>query len=249
LTATVHAARALLGRSARCAVAPGEVHAWAFGLDADAGTRALCAALLSAEESARAARFVFPGLAERYVVAHGAMRHLLALYAGREPRSLAFEEAPGGKPALAGVPGLAFNLSHSHEVGLLAVSDGREVGADVEGERADVDVLGISGAYFHRSELAAIHGGASPQAQRALFFRYWVAKESVLKAEGCGLGFPLDRFEVLFDAAGEAATIASFDAARMRADWTVRMLSLGEGWPAAVAAAGAWRLRTCGPDG
>jgi hypothetical protein len=35
----------------------------------------------------------------------------------------------------------------------------------------------------------------------------------------------------------------------MRADWTIRMLSLGSGWPAAVAArARAWRLRARGAD-
>ena len=231
-------------------VAANEVHAWAFELDTDSNVLARCAALLAPEEADRAARFAFPRLRDRFVVAHGVMRHVLSRYAGLDPRALRFVEAPEGKPSLAGEPDrVSFNLSHSHGLALLAIGDGRELGADVEQERAEVDVLGISGAYFHRSELESITGAAPGEGQRSRFFRYWVAKESVLKAQGCGLGFPLDKFEVLFDPPGEGATIRSFDTARMHADWTIRMLSLGDGWPAAVAARGnAWRLRACGPD-
>ena len=238
---------AILARAGTPPVAGDEVHAWAFSLDGDADTLARCAALLSADESARAARFVFPQLRDRFTVAHAVMRSLLARYAGLDPSAIAFVESREGKPALAGVRGVSFNLSHSHDRALLAVGDGRDVGADVEQARAEVDILGISGAYFHRSELEAIRSGASPDAQRERFFRYWVAKEAVLKAEGCGLGFPLDKFEVAFDAAGEGAAIDSFDTQRMRADWTVRMLTLGHGWPGAVAGRGTgWRLRACG---
>jgi len=81
-------------------------------------------------------------------------------------------------------------------------------------------------------------------ARRERFFRYWVAKESALKAEGCGLGFPLERFEVVFDGAGDSASVTTLEPQRMRPGWTVRMLSLGPGWPAAVCSRGGpWSLR------
>jgi hypothetical protein len=51
----------------------------------------------------------------------------------------------------------------------------------------------------------------------------------------------------VFAPEGASASIVSLDAARMRGDWTIRMLSLGDGWPAAIAARGVdWRLRACG---
>ena len=234
----------VLADASRRQVRASEVHAWAFALEGPGDALERCAALLSEEERGRAARFHFPVHRDRYVLAHGLMRHVLARYAGVDPRALGFVEAPEGKPRLENVPGLSFNLSHSHERALLAVGDGRELGCDVEQERDEVDMLGIAGSYFFRSELESIRSAGGAQATRERFFRHWVAKESVLKAEGCGLGFPLDKFEVAFDASGEGATVTSFDATRMKNDWTVRMLSLGPGWPAAVASKGrSWSLR------
>jgi len=234
------APRLVLGRRTAMHVAPGEVHVWAMTLDSDPDAIARCASCLSPEEAARAGRFATDRLRERHVLAHGFVRHVLARYRGVAPREIAFGARPEGKPFLAD-GGVSFNLSHSHSRALLAVGDGRELGADVEQERPDVDAEAIAGSYFYRSEIEAILA-AQGQARRAAFFRYWVAKEAVLKGEGIGLGFPLDRFEVIFEGR-DTARIASHDAARMGPDWSVRMLSLGPGWPAAVAARGtAWRV-------
>ena len=82
-----------------------------------------------------------------------------------------------------------------------------------------------------------------PALQRKQFFRYWVAKEAVLKGEGHGLGFPLDRFEIVLGHDAELATVASLEPQRLRQDWTVRLLNLQPGWPAAVALRGRdWEL-------
>jgi len=71
------------------------------------------AAVLSPDAQARAARFRFDQERERYSVGRGALRAILGAYADRNPASLAFEYGPFGKPALSGLYGLAFNLSHS----------------------------------------------------------------------------------------------------------------------------------------
>jgi phosphopantetheinyl transferase len=60
----------------------------------------------------------------------------------------------------------------------------------------------------------------------------------VLKAQGIGLGFPLDQFRVDFLPDGHAARIETFDASRLDGGWTVRMLPCEPGWLAAVAARG-----------
>ena len=62
-----------------------------------------------------------------------ALRRVLAVYLEEEPERIRLTEGEHGKPRLAGPPGrLRFNLSHSGEVALVAVSGEFEVGADVE---------------------------------------------------------------------------------------------------------------------
>jgi 4'-phosphopantetheinyl transferase len=226
-------------------------HVWAFGsaraaCDA-ADLRATCLALLDTAERARAARFLFDEHRHDFVVFHGLMRCILACYLGMDPAALRFGASPAGKPSL---PGLSFNLSHSADRALLAVTASEPVGADLEFERDDVDALPIAEHYFHGVELEAVRAAASagPAAARRAFLRHWVAKEAVLKGAGLGLGFPLDRFGVHFGSGGRDAAVVTLDAVRIAPDWSVRMLEVGTGCPGAVAMRGPqWELEVAEP--
>ncbi len=145
-------------------------------------------------------------------------------------------------------PTVAFNLTHSETRGALGVSSGFALGVDLELLRPNIEALSISQNYFFGSERAAIE--SAPAALRApTFFRYWVAKEAVLKAEGIGLGFPLDKFRVDFLPDETHACIETSDPAALAGDWTVRMLPCEAGWLGAVAARGSgWKLRLERPD-
>src|ERR1035441_10761140 len=92
--------------------APREVHVWRIELDCAARTVAALRATLSMEEEQRAARFRSIELRERWTVARGALRCILAAYARCEPGGLVFREEPHGKPVLTW-PGedILFNLS------------------------------------------------------------------------------------------------------------------------------------------
>jgi len=174
------------------------------------------------------------------------LRRLLSLYCDSAPEALRFIAAVNGKPALqpvAGAAPISFNLTHSHARALVGVSTGRQLGIDLEMLTPNTDTLSISRKYFFGSEREAIERAPSPL-RDSTFFRYWVAKEAVLKAEGIGLGFPLDRFRVDFLPGDVAARIETLDPAALSGDWTVRMLPCESGWLAAVAARGTdWHLR------
>ena len=235
----------LLDKGAALQLTPGEVQVWAVDDGVDARTRARCAALLSVEEQTRLARLRFDANQREYTVSHGMTRALLGRYLDGDPLTLQFALGASGKPSL---DGLSFNLSHSHGRVLLAVSAGDALGADVERERDNVDVLGIAGSYFFGSELAALHSVASRSAGeagvRAAFFRHWVAKEAVLKGVGLGLGFPLERFGVHFSQGQGFATITTLAPEQVAPDWRIRMLTLGEACPAAVTRRGSgWHVR------
>ena len=125
---------------------------------------------------------------------------------------------------------------------LLVVGRGRDVGIDLELERDDVETLSLAERFFFGTERAAI-AAATADVRTRTFFRYWVAKESVLKAQGVGLRFPLDGFSVHFSADGDTASVRSSDRKVLSDAWNIRMLPVPEGWHAALAVAGACRVR------
>ena len=235
------------GHTGALQVEPRTVHVWAFSLDAPAECRQQCFDALCATERTRAGRFVHARSRDDFVVAHGVLRLLLARYSGLPPRLLALTPTRNGKPHLdALIPdgkAISFNLTHSHGRALVAVSDGREVGIDLEKIEPEVRALAIARRYFCSAELAAIENAPVPLQPRT-FYRYWVAKEAVLKGQGIGLAFPIDRFEIQFAPRGETAQIGTREPSRLASDWTIRMLPLEADWLGALAVRGEdWSLR------
>jgi 4'-phosphopantetheinyl transferase len=233
-------------------VAARSVDVWAFNLRGSAECLEQCRQTLCSTEAARAERFVHPVSRDNFVVAHGVLRHLLARYTGAQPGDLRFSADPNGKPALEAPAGdgnpVSFNLTHSQGRALIAVSDGRAVGIDLEKIKADVKAVPIARRYFARAELAAIEA-APPPLQAETFFRYWVAKEALLKGQGIGLRFPIDEFEVQFDDRALSARIGIRTPSRLSSDWTVQMLPVESGWSGALAVRGTdWFLNLQNPQ-
>src|SRR5262249_62127988 len=104
----------------------------------------------------RAERFHFPRDAGRYAVGRGVLRILLGRYLHRAPEELRFQYGARGKPALADRPrgrALRFNLAHSRDLAIYAVSWDREVGVDVEEVRADRADQEIAARFFSPAEV------------------------------------------------------------------------------------------------
>jgi 4'-phosphopantetheinyl transferase len=194
-------------------LASGEIHLWRAALDSPARL-AGSEAVLSREEALRSRRFVRTVDRERFIVAHGALRMVLGLYLSVDPQSLEFRNGPMGKPALVQTfSDLRFNLSHSGDLALIAITRGRDVGVDVEFVERDIDFDPIVEQYFDPTEAWDLRT-APPQERVSRFFDLWTRKEACLKAEGLGLGSPAphtDRFGVrnLCPADGYAGAVAS----------------------------------------
>lgn len=230
---------------------PNTVHLWGIELDGSPRCLELCAQWLDEEEQHRAARLVREGDRQRYVLAHGGLRAVLSRYLGIGPDVLELYRSEAGKPSLTresrGQPAITFNMSHAQGRALIAVSKGQEIGVDLERIRSDVEVAKLSERYFTPSEHATIM--QSTQEQRvARFFRYWVAKEAVLKAQGIGLQ-ALSQCEIFFGTDGVGAEVRVSVGSRLQDNWKVRLLSCGKGWEAAVAAQGVDWVVQCGQAG
>lgn len=219
-----------------------EVQVWQVALDSEEHARRL-EPLLAADERDRAARFHFPRDRRRYVIGRGWLRVLLGEYLAIPPTAICLEASPLGKPCLAGEPGsdLRFNVAHSADVALIAVTRGREIGVDVEGERPDVRWPDLAERFFAPVETAAIQALPEPE-RRAAFFRCWTRKEAYLKALGLGLHVNLDGFAVTVADESAALLHTSHDPAQS-GRWSLRGLNLSPGFAAAVAVEGVgWQL-------
>jgi 4'-phosphopantetheinyl transferase len=162
-------------------------------------------------ESERAARLISPEGQRRQLRSHAALREILAKYASG---TLEFAVREHGKPYLPAYPEVRFNLSHSHEMALVAVCLKTEIGVDVEKLRPMAQCLAIAERFFPPSQAAELAGAPAGE-QDAEFFRQWTRIEARLKASGIGL----------------------YGAGREQEDsWTVLAVDAGPGYVAAVAA-------------
>ena len=221
------------------------VHVWGFSLDDSIAALKCCCAWLSEEERARAARFIRQEDQTRYTLAHGGLRAVLARYAGLDPSALRFQAGSTGKPALLDEQGrphaLRFNLSHSHGRMLIAVAQRQDVGADLEQIREKVEVVKLAKRFYAPSEYREIMGlSGFDQVQQ--FYRYWVAKEAVLKGQGVGI-LSLHECEILTPVDGATCHVCLSDGAALQPGWTIRWIACGAVWQGAVALRGEdWNL-------
>ena len=220
---------------------PAVVHVWRLPLAVPADRECRLERLLSVHEPARADRFAFPDLRRRFVVGRGALRSILAPYTGVPAAALRFRYGPRGKPALDGPsrPGsVRFNLSNSHELALVAVARGRELGVDVEWTgRTLSDAEHIAERFFSPAERAALR--ALPAALRLDgFYACWTRKEAFIKALGDGLALPLDAFDVSLAPGAPAALLAGRGPAADVARWELHALDAGPDYAAALVVEG-----------
>jgi 4'-phosphopantetheinyl transferase len=196
------------------------------------------ATLLPDDERTRASRFARPADRGRFVVARAATRSVLGTILDRPPHKLRFAYGASGKPALADstVSAIGFNLAHSDALTLLAVTDGCEVGIDLEPCDPLVDWRALAQTFFSRSECRALDELEATQQRRA-FFQCWTRKEAVLKAAGVGLSCGLDRFDVTVGAT-RLPRVLSPDPAWPTVTWTLLDLDVPAPLVASVATMG-----------
>lgn len=164
-------------------------------------------ACLSPPEKARAARFWAPRHRARYQRAHVKLRQLLASRIDCAASELVFVTDEYGKPRLVQAPALHFNLSHSEDTAVIAVSEVCEVGVDVEILRDVPDAMALAACHFTPDERMGLLTAQADQVSRR-FLQGWTRKEACLKAIGAGLTLAPSAFEVNFSSARRRVTLS-----------------------------------------
>lgn len=115
---------------------------------------------------------------------------------GMNLKQMLYHYGANGKPYLKGGQDVYFNLSHSEELVICAVSS-KEIGCDVE-KIFDIN-LDIAKRFFSTKEYKTIVNQGTEEARREMFFRIWTLKESFIKLIGLGMSLPMDSFCIQFD--------------------------------------------------
>lgn len=213
----------------------GKVHVWRIGLEQQDDLLERFRGTLEPEELDRASRFRFERLQRHFVVSRGFLRNVLARYMEVRPQDLRFVYNDYGKPSLAGQQSLRFNMSHSHEVALVAVARDAALGVDVEYIRADFASEEIAKRFFSRREVETLTSLPREEIVAA-FFRCWTRKEAYIKAIGKGLSQQLDRFDVTL-APYEPAALLQADA-EDTSSWSLSDIDVGSDYASALAVEG-----------
>jgi 4'-phosphopantetheinyl transferase len=181
---------------------PDEIHLWLVrdhGI-ADPALLDQYRRLLDPQEAARLERFVFPKHRHQYLVARALLRSVLSIYDNAiSPADWRFEANPYGKPSIAVSHSckLGFNLSHTEQLTVLAVSSGDDIGVDVEWMGRNTEVMELAEHCFSPAEVDQLL--CLPQErQRARFFDVWTLKEAYIKARGLGISNALHDLSFLF---------------------------------------------------
>jgi 4'-phosphopantetheinyl transferase len=191
--------------------------------------------ILAPDELARADRFAFVRDRTHFIAARAALRSILGHRSDRAPHSIRFDYGPQGKPSLAGDPNdtIYFNMAHSGDRAVVAVSSEAPVGIDIERISPEIDVMDIATHFFSPVEIATL-ARLGKDRHLAAFFKCWTSKEAYIKALGQGLSIPLQEFDVCVDPDCPARLLRPL-AERQTGSWFLHDLRGGDGYRTTIA--------------
>ena len=215
----------------------GEVHVWRTSTDVSDSELARLQNLLSEDEHDRAARFRFEQHQRRFIAGRAILREILASYLGGSAARLRFGLAEYGKLSLHEANDIHFNLSHTGDLTVYAVTRGQPIGVDIESLRAFPDALEVAERFFSTIEYSSF--SALPESDRArAFLISWTRKEAYLKATGRGLSLDTRLFSIsVFP--DPPALVHSDEPSLEQTNWSFADLPLGPRHVGSVARQGA----------
>jgi 4'-phosphopantetheinyl transferase len=214
----------------KAVLGPDAVHLWCASLELPMSKIEAFEKTLSQTERKKAADLCSCQLRRHFIASHGLMRAILSRYVTATPSELEFANDPHGKPRLQGVAQApSFNMAHSGELVIYAISARSEVGVDVERIRSLEHISLIASQFFSPREQAALHA-LSEADQLYGFFDYWTRKEALIKAFG---GTPPDLEKCMETSTNRIGRPSAAQEIHHR--WSLRSISPAPGYIAAVA--------------
>ncbi len=207
--------------------------------------------LLDKKEQQRALKFKIEDKYRQFVISRGLLRQILGLTLAMDPSSLQFHYEKLGKPYVqecsAGKQ-INFNVSHSHDIAVIAVTLDRVVGIDIEKQRDDIDHNKLAKRYFSSLEYDCFNQ-CHDDIRSRVFYTCWTRKEAVVKATGKGIAYGLNKFDVSIHPDDPPEILHTHWDPNEKSQWIMRDLDTDVGFVASLASKGKpFRIRYRDPS-
>lgn len=149
--------------------------------------------LLHREELHKAQKYHFKKDSNRFIICRALLKCILANRTGIDLYKIRIILDINNKPFLYKSSNIHFNLSHSKDYGIIALSN-KNIGIDLEYLNNDFDFIDVMPTVFSKKEIEIV---LSKQNKTYQFFKFWTRKEAVVKATGTGINDFLPQIQVL----------------------------------------------------
>lgn len=156
---------------------------------------------LSDDEKERADRLKVELKKKQFIISRSVLRKIISNSINKPYDEIVFYYTEENKPFIKDKLNnktIEFNVSHSEQCVLIAVTLDNKVGVDVEKINAKIDFESLSARFFSNKENEFLR---SLQESKKLdaFYSIWTRKEAFIKATGKGIAYGLDNFSVCSD--------------------------------------------------
>ena len=138
---------------------------------------------LNSDEINRAERFYKKIDKDRFIIYRSILKFVLAAYTTLDITAIDFDYHVNKKPYLSSHPWLYFNISHSENYAVIAISLNK-VGIDIEYISQDFDFTTLLPDVFDNNEVLAIQNADNI---KHTFYKSWTRKEALVKGLGRGI--------------------------------------------------------------
>ncbi len=168
----------------------------------------------------------------KYIIAHGILRCILAYYICSLPNNIKYTYNKYGKPFLKDC-NIQFNMSHSHEILGYIVAFDKKVGIDIECHNVNIKPEEFYDIAFTENERKLVNAFPIDQ-QYKVFYDIWTKKEAIVKAHGSGLSYPVNTIETSLGSEVSSKIITTIEGNQLKC-WACRTLNIKPSYSGAVA--------------
>ncbi len=212
------------------ALQPDNVDIYLLAMPGENGVDEARLDLLNEDEKVRAERLKIPAKRAEFIHVRSQLREILSNTLEMAAQDIRLTQNQHGKPMLADNQAVQFNLAHSGDWAIIAISVDSRVGIDIEQAGRNTEPLALIKRFFSRQEQTALLA-MEPADQRRAFFDCWARKEAFVKAEGSGIAYGLGLFSVPVGELVKPAVIRCDKQARY---WYLHEINVPQGYHAAL---------------